>query len=39
LIGPLILVRHYVRTPKAEYLLGQTYLDPNPTKLMLRNRV
>jgi uncharacterized protein YbgA (DUF1722 family) len=39
LIAPLILVRQYVRTLKAEYLLGQTYLDPHPTKLMLRNRV
>jgi len=33
------LVRHYVRTLKVEYLLGQTYLDPHPKELMLRNRV
>jgi uncharacterized protein YbgA (DUF1722 family)/uncharacterized protein YbbK (DUF523 family) len=39
LIAPLTLVRHYVRTLKVEYLLGQTYLDPHPKELMLRNRV
>ena len=36
---PLMLVRHYVRTLRVEYLLGQTYLDPHPKELMLRNRV
>jgi len=36
---PLTLVRHYVRTLKVEYLLGQTYLDPHPKELMLRNHV
>jgi uncharacterized protein YbgA (DUF1722 family) len=39
LIAPLTLVRHYVRTLKVAYLLGQTYLDPHPKELMLRNRV
>jgi uncharacterized protein YbgA (DUF1722 family) len=39
LIAPLTLVRHYVRTLKVEYLLGQTYLDPHPKELMLRNHV
>ena len=39
LIAPLTLVRHYVRTLNVEYLLGQTYLDPHPKELMLRNRV
>jgi uncharacterized protein YbgA (DUF1722 family)/uncharacterized protein YbbK (DUF523 family) len=39
LIAPLTLVRHYVRTLKVDYLLGQTYLDPHPKELMLRNRV
>ena len=39
LIAPLTLVRHYIRTLKVEYLLGQTYLDPHPKELMLRNRV
>src|SRR4029077_7975293 len=35
LIAPLTLVRHYVRTLRVEYLLGQTYLDPHPKELML----
>jgi uncharacterized protein YbgA (DUF1722 family) len=39
LIAPLTLVRHYVRTLKVDYLLGQTYLDPHPKELMLRNHV
>ena len=39
LIAPLTLVRHYVRTLRVEYLLGQSYLDPHPKELMLRNRV
>ena len=39
LVAPLTLVRHYVHTLKVEYLLGQTYLDPHPKELMLRNRV
>lgn len=39
LIAPLTLLRHYVRTLKVEYLLGQTYLDPHPKELMLRNHV
>jgi uncharacterized protein YbgA (DUF1722 family) len=39
LIAPLTLVRHYVRTLNVEYLLGQTYLDPHPKELMLRNHV
>lgn len=39
LIAPVTLVRHYVRTLKVEYLLGQSYLDPHPKELMLRNHV
>ncbi|MEP6653150.1 MAG: DUF523 and DUF1722 domain-containing protein [Myxococcales bacterium] len=39
LIVPLTLVRHYVRLLKVSYLMGQTYLDPHPKELMLRNRV
>ena len=38
-IAPLTLVCHYVRTLKVEYPLGQSYLDPHPKELMLRNRV
>ena len=39
LIVPVTLVRHYVRLFEVEYLLGQTYLDPHPKELMLRNHV
>ncbi len=39
LIAPLTLVRHYARTLHVAYLLGQTYLDPHPKELMLRNHV
>lgn len=39
LIVPLTLIRHYVRVLKVPYLEGQTYLDPHPKELMLRNRV
>lgn len=39
LIAPLTLVRHYVRTLQVDYLLGQSYLDPHPKELMLRNHV
>lgn len=39
LVVPLTLLRHYVRVLKVAYLLDQTYLDPHPRELMLRNRV
>lgn len=39
LMVPLTLIRHYVRLLGVEYLAGQTYLDPHPKELMLRNRV
>jgi uncharacterized protein YbgA (DUF1722 family)/uncharacterized protein YbbK (DUF523 family) len=39
LIVPLTLLRHHVRRHRIEYLLGQTYLDPHPKELMLRNHV
>jgi uncharacterized protein YbgA (DUF1722 family)/uncharacterized protein YbbK (DUF523 family) len=39
LVVPLTLVRHYVRTFGVEYLAGQTYLEPHPKELMLRNHV
>lgn len=39
LIVPLTLVRHFVRRYKVESLFGQTYLQPHPSELMLRNRV
>ncbi len=43
LVVPLTLVRHHVRrhagAPGIEWLAGQTYLDPDPKELMLRNHV
>jgi len=37
LIVPITLVRHHVRRLGISYLAGQTYLDPHPRELMLRN--
>ncbi len=39
LVVPLTLLRHYVRRFHVEYLQGQTYLEPHPKELMLRNHV
>jgi uncharacterized protein YbgA (DUF1722 family) len=39
LVVPLTLVRHYVRVFNVAYLAGQTYLEPHPKELMLRNHV
>jgi len=39
LIVPLTLLRHYVRRFDVEVLAEQTYLNPNPTELLLRNLV
>jgi uncharacterized protein YbgA (DUF1722 family)/uncharacterized protein YbbK (DUF523 family) len=39
LVVPLTLIRHYVRRFDVAYLAGQTYLDPHPRELMLRNHV
>jgi uncharacterized protein YbgA (DUF1722 family)/uncharacterized protein YbbK (DUF523 family) len=39
LIVPLTLIRHHVRILGVEYLAGQTYLEPHPKELMLRNHV
>ena len=39
LVVPLTLLRHYVRLHRVDYLAGQTYLEPHPRELMLRNRV
>jgi uncharacterized protein YbgA (DUF1722 family)/uncharacterized protein YbbK (DUF523 family) len=39
LVVPLTLVRHHVRRLAIEYLQAQTYLDPHPKELMLRNHV
>ena len=39
LIVPITLLRHHARRLNVGYLLGQTYLDPHPKELMLRNRI
>ena len=39
LVVPLTLIRHHVRVHDVAYLAGQTYLDPHPRELMLRNHV
>jgi uncharacterized protein YbgA (DUF1722 family)/uncharacterized protein YbbK (DUF523 family) len=39
LIVPVTLLSHYVRLYEIEYLEGQTYLEPHPKELMLRNHV
>jgi uncharacterized protein YbgA (DUF1722 family)/uncharacterized protein YbbK (DUF523 family) len=39
LVVPLTLLRHYVRKLGAPYLEGQTFLEPHPKELMLRNHV
>lgn len=39
LIVPITLIRHFVRALGVEYLAGQTYLEPHPRELMLRNHV
>jgi uncharacterized protein YbgA (DUF1722 family)/uncharacterized protein YbbK (DUF523 family) len=37
LIVPITLMNHYVRKYQKDYLAKQTYLNPHPTKLQLRN--
>jgi len=39
LVVPLTLINHYVRKYKVAYLQNQTYLEPHPAELMLRNHV
>lgn len=39
LIVPVTLVRHYVRLQGVEWMQRQTYLEPHPRELMLRNQV
>jgi uncharacterized protein YbgA (DUF1722 family)/uncharacterized protein YbbK (DUF523 family) len=39
LVVPLTLLRHHVRVHAIDYLAGQTYLEPHPRELMLRNHV
>jgi len=39
LVVPLTLLRHHVRMHGIAYLANQTYLEPHPRELMLRNHV
>ncbi len=39
LIVPITLVRHHARRLDVAYLTAQTYLDPHPKEMMLRNHV
>ncbi|MGE5234879.1 MAG: YbgA family protein [Acidobacteriota bacterium] len=39
LVVPITLIRHYVRLHGISYLAGQSFLDPHPKELMLRNHV
>jgi uncharacterized protein YbgA (DUF1722 family) len=39
LIVPITLISHYVRKYDQPYLKGQTYLNPHPLELRLRNHV
>ena len=39
LVVPLTLVGHHVRVHGIDYLKGQTFLEPHPKELMLRNHV
>jgi uncharacterized protein YbgA (DUF1722 family)/uncharacterized protein YbbK (DUF523 family) len=37
LVVPITLIRHHTRQHGVAYLAGQTYLEPHPKELMLRN--
>ena len=39
LIAPIILFKHYFRRYPSDYVARQTYLNPHPHELMLRNTV
>jgi uncharacterized protein YbgA (DUF1722 family) len=39
LVVPMTLIRHHSRRLEIDYLNGQTYLEPHPKELMLRNHV
>jgi len=39
LVVPITLLRHHVERLEIDSLAGQTYLDPHPRELMLRNHV
>ena len=39
LIVPITLLQHHIRKQNQTYLINQTYLNPHPQELMLRNHV
>ena len=39
LVVPVTLIRHHVRVHEVDWLAGQTYLQPHPRELLLRNHV
>jgi uncharacterized protein YbgA (DUF1722 family)/uncharacterized protein YbbK (DUF523 family) len=39
LVVPITLLRHHTRTHGVAYLTGQTFLEPHPRELMLRNHI
>jgi uncharacterized protein YbgA (DUF1722 family) len=39
LVVPITLLRHHARACEVAYLAGQSYLEPHPRELMLRNAV
>jgi uncharacterized protein YbgA (DUF1722 family)/uncharacterized protein YbbK (DUF523 family) len=39
LVVPVTLLRHHALLHGSDYLLGQSYLEPHPRELMLRNHV
>jgi uncharacterized protein YbgA (DUF1722 family)/uncharacterized protein YbbK (DUF523 family) len=39
LVVPITLLRHHTRSLSVAYLEGQTFLEPHPKELMLRNHV
>jgi uncharacterized protein YbgA (DUF1722 family) len=39
LVVPMMLLRHHARVHDVAYLNGQTFLEPHPKELMLRNHV
>jgi uncharacterized protein YbgA (DUF1722 family)/uncharacterized protein YbbK (DUF523 family) len=39
LVVPITLLRHHARTHGTAYLMGQTFLEPHPRELMLRNHI
>ncbi len=39
LVVPLTMLNHYIRKHEVPYLRNQTYLEPHPSELMLRNHV